>query len=225
MKIRLLACSVVVVGFAVDSSTAQGKVAPLMEDHSAILPVPGHVGVSPNGWSDSYSVGNSCYCETNFDHNIGVIVVATPLGNLTVKEVCTLLGPGPGSSGRPIYNDVQCGNGPANDAGDETVCPGRVDHGPNGCKYIGPKWNFSNVKAPNRLPTKAPVKSPVTAPNHSPTRAPFQSTVSPPVANPPSLILTPMTLSPLSPARPSRSPRFCRMLPKLLARIFSRCRR
>jgi hypothetical protein len=232
MKIRQLLACTVVVGLAAPS-TAQGKVAALMEDHTAILNVPGDARVSPNGWSDSYSVGNSCYCETTFDHNIDVVVVATPLGNLTVKEVCTLLGPGPGSSGRPIYNDIQCGNGPANDAGDETVCPGRVDHGPNGCKYIGPKWNFSQLKAPIRTPTKAPAKSPVTAPNHSPTKAPnhsptmapVQATVPPPVASPPSLSQAPMTLSPLSPTRQSRSPRFCRILPKLMVRVFSRCRR
>jgi hypothetical protein len=221
MKIRLLACTVVV-GIA---SVVLAQTAPLLLDNAAILNVPGRADVDPNSWSDSYSVGNSCYCETTYDHNIGVIVVATPLGNLTVKEVCTLLGPGPGSSGRPIYNDIQCGNGPANDAGDETACPGRVDHGPNGCKYIGPKWNFSVLKAPFRFPTKAPIKSPVAAPNHSPTVAPFQATVTPPVAKPPSSILAPMALSPLSPTRPSRSPRFCRILPKLMARVFPRCRR
>jgi hypothetical protein len=42
-----------------------------------------------------------------------------------------------------LYNDIQCGNGPANDAGDEDDCPGRTEHGQEGCKYIGPKWNFA----------------------------------------------------------------------------------
>lgn len=54
----------------------------------------------------------------------------------------TSVGAGPGSTGRPIYNDVQCGNGPANDAGDEDYCPGRVDIGKEGCVQIGPTWTF-----------------------------------------------------------------------------------
>jgi hypothetical protein len=120
--------------------TALAK-APLLEDNTAILDVPGNHHVLL-GWKDSYSVGDSCYCATTFDHAIGPVEVDTPLGTMTIKEVCKLLGPGPGQGNHPIYNDIQCGNGPANDAGDETTCPGRVDHGPDGCKYIGPKWNF-----------------------------------------------------------------------------------
>ena len=100
---------------------------------------------NPGGeaWKDSYSVGDRCYCDTTFDHNIGSIRVDTPLGNITVFEACEALGSGPGSNGRPIYNDVQCGNGPANDAGDEDYCPGRVDIGKEGCPQIGPRWNFN----------------------------------------------------------------------------------
>ena len=100
---------------------------------------------NPGGeaWKDSYSVGDRCYCDTTFDHNIGDIVVTTSEGTMTVLEACNLIGPGPGSEGRPIYNDVQCGNGPANDAGDEDYCPGRVDIGREGCPQIGPLWNFN----------------------------------------------------------------------------------
>lgn len=86
---------------------------------------------------------------------------------------------GPGRNGRPIYNDVQCGNGPPNNAADEHTCPGkiqsrdivfvrfshgnndthsiilnrigRVDLGRDGCNQIGPKWNFNGIpKAPAR---------------------------------------------------------------------------
>jgi hypothetical protein len=125
------------------SWSASAQYAPLLQDNTAILNVPGRADVDPNGWGDSYSIGDSCYCQTNFDHNIGDVVVRTPLGRRTVRHVCTLLGDGPGgSNGRPRYNDIQCGNGPANDAGDEDACPGRIEYGPNGCKYIGPKWNF-----------------------------------------------------------------------------------
>jgi hypothetical protein len=93
-------------------------------------------------WKDSYSVGDQCYCDTTFDHGIGVIEVQTPAGPSTVVEVCALVGPGPGADGYPLYNDVQCGNGPANDAADETSCPGRIDQGESGCLTIGPGWNL-----------------------------------------------------------------------------------
>ena len=105
-------------------------------DDEDILRSPG------NGWSDSYSVGDACYCETTYDHDISDIKAETSIGTMTVYEACTLLGPGPGSDGRPVYNDVQCGNGPANDAGDEDYCPGRVDLGKAGCVQIGPTWKF-----------------------------------------------------------------------------------
>lgn len=95
------------------------------------------------GWKDSYSVGDRCYCDTTGDHDVYSLVVDTPLGNITTETACGIIGPGPGSNGRPIYNDIQCGNGPANDAGDEDYCPGRVDIGKEGCTHIGPKWNFN----------------------------------------------------------------------------------
>lgn len=100
------------------------------------------------GWADSYSMGEHCYCDLKlgaqtFDHGIGLFMVKTPNGWKSVEAVCKMLGPGPGINGRPVYNDVQCGNGPPNDAGDEHTCPGRVDIGIEGCGHIGPKWNFS----------------------------------------------------------------------------------
>ncbi|MEM8923403.1 MAG: hypothetical protein AAGD35_07850 [Actinomycetota bacterium] len=95
------------------------------------------------GWMDSYSVGDKCYCATTFDHNIGGILVDTPVGKKSVREVCDQVGDGPGPAGRPVYNDVQCGNGPPNDAGDEDSCPGRVDIGREGCGHIGPTWDLS----------------------------------------------------------------------------------
>ncbi|MEL6984424.1 MAG: hypothetical protein AAFO29_18505 [Actinomycetota bacterium] len=113
--------------------------------HPDIVRVINVVGRNPggDGWKDSYSVGDQCYCATTFDHGIGTIQVNTPAGTKTVREVCEKLGPGPGSQGRPIYNDIQCGNGPANDAGDEDDCPGRVDIGRDGCGHIGPTWDLS----------------------------------------------------------------------------------
>jgi hypothetical protein len=147
--------------------------APLDLDNTAILDVPGRADVNEFSWADSYSVGNSCYCATTFDHDIDVVVVNTRLGKMTVREVCELLGPGPGSDDRPRYNDIQCGNGPANNAGDEDDCPGRTEHGQEGCKYIGPKWNFSpfvKPAAPAPKPPSAPTrpKSPASAPAPTP---------------------------------------------------------
>lgn len=95
------------------------------------------------GWADSYSVDGQCYCASSFDHNIGDIMVDTPAGPRTVLEVCEAIGPGPGIGDNPIYNDIQCGNGPANDAGDEDWCPGRVDQGQAGCCTAGPTWDLS----------------------------------------------------------------------------------
>jgi hypothetical protein len=51
--------------------TAEAVAAPLLEDNTAILDVPGRPDVLAEGWKDSYSVGDSCYCITTFDHNIG----------------------------------------------------------------------------------------------------------------------------------------------------------
>jgi len=98
-------------------------------------------------WKDSYSVGDACYCDSTFDHNVGGLLVNTNQGTMTVREACDILGAGPGSAGRPTYNDVQCGNGPANDAGDEDYCPGRVDIGKAGCTHIGPTWKLPNASS------------------------------------------------------------------------------
>ncbi|MFK7984781.1 MAG: hypothetical protein AB8I08_02045 [Sandaracinaceae bacterium] len=115
--------------------------------HPDILRVDDVAGRNPGGrsWADSYSVDGHCYCESTFDHNISDILVDTPVGVRTVRQVCDAIGPGPGSEDRPLYNDIQCGNGPANDAGDEDDCPGRVDIGRDGCGHIGPRWDLSPV--------------------------------------------------------------------------------
>lgn len=84
-----------------------------------------------------------CYCDSTFDHAIGTYEVMTPYGIKTVLEICEAIGPGPGAAGHPIYNDIQCGNGPPNDAGDEDWCPGRVDLGEAGCCTVGPTWDLS----------------------------------------------------------------------------------
>lgn len=99
---------------------------------------------TPNAtWKDSYSIGDQCYCDSTFDHSIGSMIVSTPFGDLSVVEACELIGPGPGAEGNPLYNDIQCGNGPPNDAGDEDWCPGRIELGKEGCVQVGPTWKFN----------------------------------------------------------------------------------
>ncbi len=104
-------------------------------------------------WKDSYSVGNQCYCVTTYDHGAGTIMVDTPAGAKSVEEICETIGAGPGVGSNPVYNDVQCGNGPANDAIDEVLCPGRVDLGKNGCAVTGPTWNLDQFFTPLEVAT------------------------------------------------------------------------
>jgi hypothetical protein len=87
-------------------------------------------------------VDGRCYCDSTFDHDVGEIEVKTPYGIKTVLEICEAIGPGPGAAEHPVYNDIQCGNGPANTSDDESWCPGRVDAGEAGCCTAGPTWDL-----------------------------------------------------------------------------------
>ena len=121
----------------------------------------GQSGPKP-GWHDSYSIGGKCYCDTTFDHNIGGVIIPGT-GGMTARQACARAGNGPESIGdekRLYYNDIQCGNGPANDAGDEDWCPGRVDLGTNnksGCNDKGPKFDFTADNTPED-PTPEPTR-------------------------------------------------------------------
>ena len=115
--------------------------------HEDIVKIVEVVGNDPGGapWADSYSVGDTCYMQTTFDHDVGEIEVDTPRGTMTIGALFDLLAPGPSSKGRPIYNDIQCGNGPPS-ALDEIECPGLVDYGREGCGQIGPMWDLSELE-------------------------------------------------------------------------------
>lgn len=117
----------------------------LHPDIVKIIPVAGD-NPDPRTWGDSYSVGSRCYMDTTFDHSIGGYTVDTPKGPMTIKELFDQLEDGPGSDGHPRYNDIQCGNGPANNAGDEQRCPGLVGYGRDGCGQIGPMWDLSELE-------------------------------------------------------------------------------
>ena len=102
-------------------------------------------------WSDSYSVDGQCYCDSSYDHGLNRISANTPVGSKKVTEICAEIKRKFGEgrrSGRSYFNDIQCGHGPANDARDETDCPGIAD----GNRYSGPrcfekgsKWNLDRV--------------------------------------------------------------------------------
>ena len=97
------------------------------------LPVP---GIPPAGlpWADSYSHQNKCYVFSTFDHNADELTIGG-MNVVTIQN--TQNGPGIDQADA-IYNDVNCGNGPPNTAGDEVWCPGRVDMGTAGCVIAGP---------------------------------------------------------------------------------------
>ncbi len=107
---------------------------------------------SPTAWSDSYSVGGQCYCDTTFDHALGNIKVDTQQGQKTVRQVCSAIknkyGTGPAAN-RVYYNTAQCGHGPANNAPDEAACPGIPVSVSNytgaGCQLKGATWNLNDL--------------------------------------------------------------------------------
>lgn len=154
----------------------------------ATYAAPGGNGVVPRtNWFDSYSVNGRCYIDSNFDHGIGDKVVDTPVGPRTVRQVAEKMGTGPGRADNPIYNDVQCGNGPPNDAGDEDYdqCPGRVDMGAEGCSIIGPKWDLEALYGAGAQPASAPAEPIAPPPIPEETQAPTPTVAPAPVTQTP----------------------------------------
>ena len=107
----------------------------------------GRFGEPSVSWADSYSANGVCYASTTGDHGVYDLRVDTPSGRVSVREALGMIESGPGiSRADALYNDIRCGRGPANDAGDEDAdqCPGRVDQGRAGCGTVGPDWRFLN---------------------------------------------------------------------------------
>ncbi|WP_370979531.1 carbohydrate-binding protein [Agaribacterium sp. ZY112] len=125
---------VVVISNEAQASLHPDIVRTISIDEADIIQVPS------SAWASSYSVGDACYCTSNVDGSVASMMVNSALGTKTVEAICDELGAGPGASGRPMYNDAQCGNGPANTNTNEDYCPGRVDIGKAGCGHIGPEW-------------------------------------------------------------------------------------
>ena len=159
------------------------------------LPASAEWNPRPN-WKDSYEVGGRCYCDSNgFDHNLDKKSADTPIGRQNVVKICgdikRVLGEGP-KNGRIPYNDIQCGNGPANDAPDEAGCPGRVDIGSKGCNVKGPRWDLQAVYGSGSPAAPAPEPEPTPTPAPEPPAAPE------PVAMP-----EPAAPEPTTPAEPA----------------------
>lgn len=117
-------------------------------------------GQTPGGksWADSYQANGLCWCDTTFDHDLDDISkVSFTINGVerNIRDVCDELQYHPlvrdYVEGDPIYNDIQCGNGPANTAIDEVQCPGRVDLGRDGCSEIGPKWDIEWLESRERF--------------------------------------------------------------------------
>ncbi len=109
----------------------------------------------PN-WRDSYDANGLCWCDSsNFDHGLDTKTVNINGTDYLVMDICDELQYHPlyraRLSGDPTYNDIQCGNGPYNDAPDEAGCPGRVDLGPDGCWILGPGWDMDWLESRTRF--------------------------------------------------------------------------
>ncbi|MFD2563415.1 Ig-like domain-containing protein [Aquimarina rubra] len=108
------------------------------------------------GWKDSFEANGFCWCDSsNFDHNLGSKTLSINGTDYNIKDVCDELKKHPlhrnFRDGDPPYNDIQCGNGPVNDAPDEAGCPGRVDLGPAGCNQIGPRFDMDWLRSRPRF--------------------------------------------------------------------------
>ena len=100
------------------------------------------------GWTDSHEANGFCWCNTtNFDHNLDEKSIVINGVEVNIVVVCEELEKHPlyraYQDGDAPYNDIQCGNGPPNDAADEVGCPGRTDLGPDGCDQIGPTFDIA----------------------------------------------------------------------------------
>ena len=102
--------------------------------HTLIIP---DSTITPRGlsWADSYSYQNRCYISSSFDHGAGSLSI----GGVNARTIAANQNAPVGiNQADAIYNDINCGNGPPNTAGDEHICPGRVDQGREGCVIAGP---------------------------------------------------------------------------------------
>ena len=153
---NVVVVGVSVVNVSVVSCTDNNCTAPPLEqDQVKVLSDVSGKYVPKIRWADSYSVGNICHCDTNFDQGVANILIHnTPIGSITIEEIMKYLPVGPGRITQPIYNDLQCGNGPngPNEIDEQQQhCPGRVDHGIPGCGVVGPQWDFTSLQCTTKI--------------------------------------------------------------------------
>ena len=111
------------------------------------------------GWTDSFAANGFCWCaSTNYDHELDTKSLRINGTNYNIVDVCDELKNHPSyrafQNGDAPYNDIQCGNGPANNADDEqqgSGCPGRTDLGPDGCDQIGPTFDMEWLASRSRF--------------------------------------------------------------------------
>lgn len=117
--------------FTVDNQTSASSTT--TQYRLLTIPVP-DVAPASLSWADSYSYQNKCYISSDLDHDADLITIG---GMSTADIQNTQNAPGI-EFADALYNDINCGNGPPNNAGDEDWCPGRVDLGAAGCLIAGP---------------------------------------------------------------------------------------
>lgn len=122
---------------------------------------PEYSEVNPGGagWADSYQSNGLCWCKSSFDHGLddGSVTFVINGEKRYINEICDELKNHPDfesyANGDALYNDIQCGNGPANnhDIYDETYCPGLVTEGNEGCTVTGPTWDLAWLASRTRF--------------------------------------------------------------------------
>lgn len=106
-------------------------------------------------WDGSYAADGECFCTGTQGRDIDSLIVPTPIGGQSIKQVCERLGTGPalqkvnGKFNFPVYADAQCGNGPfSSDAASiDENCSGHLGVAGEDCVGKGPEWNIKSAYA------------------------------------------------------------------------------
>ncbi len=136
-------------------------------------------------WNGSYSANGQCFCVGEVAASISSNIVPTPIGGQTVVQVCDRIGAGPGLSktgglfNHPVYEDMQCGNGPFPTGIDEVAlnCAGSLDGNASpeseSCQPVGSNWDLKTAfgKTPKVASAKPAVPATVEKPKGGATSA------------------------------------------------------
>ena len=123
-------------------------------DYSTVVwnPIRGTDVSIPNiKWASSYVANGKCFIDSDFSTNSfgSAPIKSNSSGLSTVEDIYRMLINDPRYRPRTttdiVYNDLQCGNGPAIQESNESKdggCPGRLDSGIRGCSMVGPRWDL-----------------------------------------------------------------------------------